>query len=278
MEKKKQEAVAASRRMPIEVDAEEMAWLVHRAFERGDAKRLKALLLAGGDANARAPKGGQPYGYKTLTMLGLACALRSDVSLIKALLSGGANPNAVEHGESSAALHVLMSCESDLELDEPDLTDVKRGRELALRARALIKAGADASRVGSSGETPLILALESLNAPVREPMVAELLSLGAKFRSNGAEELTRCFDGSNAPCRHCSEDTIAVFGRLVAAGARLDESGEWTADNLRKRARDHNGSLAREALERYLESREIELVIGEGGAAEAASKARRPRV
>lgn len=276
MEKKTVKKSEVGIKMMVPVDAEEMSWLVWRAFERGDAKRLGELLAAGGDANAPAPRKAQMWGYKELNLLGVACARRSPLALINALLKGGADPNAPQHGDKSSALHVLLSSETDLELDEPDLTDMKRGPALAKRARALIKAGANPNLVSSSGETPLLIALEGLAAPAREPVVAELLSLGAKFREGGGEELTRCVDDASPPCGHHIEDTIAVFGRLVAAGAKLDDKGPWSAQGLRARAKaDRPEALA--FVERYLESLEIEAST-QGASKQSARRGKRPGI
>ena len=153
-----------------------------------DLPRLEALLAQGADPNH--VENGRPT-------LGWA-AQNGNVEIVRALLKGGANPNA-----------------ADIEIKHTPLIRAIEMQHLEI-VQALLKGGADPNAVAADGKTALMFAVES-----QKPALVQAL-LDAKVDVKRVEE-----DG-NSPvlvaAQEMQPESIEIIRLLGKAGAELNAS------------------------------------------------------
>ncbi len=129
--------------------------LLEAAVSAVKGTEIKALLKEGADVHAQNEWG--------MTPIMLAAQYNPNVSVLKALLEGGADISETEPKYRSNALHLAANKSSS-----PKIID------------ALISAGADLNARNYLGETPLIMAV---NANPETRVVSELIKKGADINA-----------------------------------------------------------------------------------------------
>jgi ankyrin repeat protein len=139
---------------------------LRRALQHPDRDRIRALLAAGANVNARDDIGG--------TALHVAVNFRGDLEVIRMLLDRGADINALDNNGDTPLL---------LALRHGHYRHEGKGERLYAVAAFLLSRGASARIVGKDGALPVRAAMD----PVNIPLIRLLIKHGAALPDDGFE-------------------------------------------------------------------------------------------